>query len=133
MVTPADLTNLGAGQTIIYDKVITNVGNCYDTRTGIFTSPRKGVYVFEMALMVTPGIEQYLEFNKDGQSIMLNFGHSLETKLYPSSSRTLTLELEKDSKVCIRTIAGSTPPHGAGRVHGYGFSTFSGWILGARQ
>ena len=69
VVTPADLTNLGAGQTIIYDKVITNVGNGYDNRTGIFTSPKKGVYVFEMALMVTPGMEQYLEFNKDGQSV----------------------------------------------------------------
>ena len=133
VVTPADLTNLGAGQTIIFDKVITNTRHCYDTNTGIFTSPRKGVYVFEMALMVSPGIDQYLEFTKDGQSVMLNFGHSCGTQLYQSSSRTVTLELEKDSKVWIRTILGSTPPHGAGRVHGYGFSTFSGWMLGAKK
>lgn len=133
VVTPADLTDLGAGQIIVFDKIITNVGNTYDNRTGIFTAPVRGVYVFEMALMVTHDMHQYLEFAKDGQSVLLNYGRTDGTTLFASSSRTVTLELEKDSKVWIRTILGSTPPHGAGRVHGYGFSTFSGWLLASRR
>jgi hypothetical protein len=37
--------SLGQHQTVEYDKVITNVGNAYDSRHGHFISPVKGVYL----------------------------------------------------------------------------------------
>ena len=42
---------LGQQQTVEYDKVITNVGNAYDSRHGHFISPVKGVYLMSFTLM----------------------------------------------------------------------------------
>ncbi|XP_053372659.1 uncharacterized protein LOC128546289 [Mercenaria mercenaria] len=36
----------GAGQTIAFNKIITNDGNGYNTRTGVFTCPEEGMYLF---------------------------------------------------------------------------------------
>ena len=37
---------LGVGQTVIYDEVLTNEGNGYDDKTGVFTCPLAGTYIF---------------------------------------------------------------------------------------
>ena len=37
---------LGPLQTLEYDKVITNIGNAYDSRHGHFIAPVKGTYMF---------------------------------------------------------------------------------------
>ena len=126
VLTPGKLSNLGAGQTIVFDKVITNFGDAYDKITGTFTAPKRGIYVFDMALMVDPGQRQYVEFVKDGQSIMLNYGQAVGLSIFISSSRTTTVELEKGNKVWIRTCNAAS--HGSGSVHGNKFSTFSGWL-----
>lgn len=125
-VSPPTLTNLGAGQTIIFDKVITNIGNAYDNITGVFTAPVKGVYIFDMALMTDPGDHQYLELVQNGQNILFNYGHALGGNHLVSSTRTVSVELSKGTKVWMRTQ--NTPTHGTGKVHGYSFSTFSGWL-----
>ena len=130
-VAPPDLTGLGAGQTIVFDEVITNVGNGYDNLTGIFTAPVSGVYVFDMALMVASDVYQYTELVKDGQSIVYNYSAATGVNCFVSSSRTVTLQLEKASKVWVRTITENITFHGSGKVHGNGFSTFSGWLLAA--
>ena len=124
MVSPPAISNLGAGQTIVFDKVITNVGNAYDNMTGIFTAPVRAVYVFEMTLMTDPGKNQFLELVQNGQHIIWNYGQAANQ--LDSSSRTVTVELAKGAKVWIRTKNNAS--HGSGIVHGYTFSTFSGWL-----
>lgn len=37
---------LGTGQTIIYNNILTNDGNGYDDKTGVFTCPVAGTYMF---------------------------------------------------------------------------------------
>ena len=37
---------LGANQTVKYDEVLTNDGKGYDDRTGVFTCPVAGTYMF---------------------------------------------------------------------------------------
>ena len=37
---------LGVGQTVIYDEILTNEGDGYDDRTGVFTCPVAGTYIF---------------------------------------------------------------------------------------
>ena len=46
--------NVGHYQTFIFDRVITNVGGNYNRHSGIFTSPRYGVYVFSWTLFCEP-------------------------------------------------------------------------------
>ena len=124
VVSPPILDNLGAGQPIVFDRVITNIGNCYDKITGIFTAPVKGVYVFEMTLMTDPGWYQYLELVQNDNHVIWNYGQA--SGQHDSSSRTVTIELAKGTRVWIRTQKAAT--HGSGKVHGNRFSTFSGWL-----
>jgi hypothetical protein len=47
--------SLDQHQIVEYDKVITNVGNAYDSRHGHFSSPVKGVYMMSFTLMNVGG------------------------------------------------------------------------------
>lgn len=42
----SNVLTLGAGQTIKYDAILRNDGNGYDNRTGVFTCPVAGTYMF---------------------------------------------------------------------------------------
>lgn len=126
VITPTDLTHLSPGQPIVFDRTITNMGNAYDSSTGIFTAPIRGVYIFSMDAMVEPGENEYLEFVKDGAHVMYNYSHAGGSLHDVSSSRTVVLELEKGNQVWIRTSPNAA--HGSGTLHGNEFSTFSGWL-----
>ncbi|XP_045169900.1 collagen alpha-1(X) chain-like [Mercenaria mercenaria] len=127
VISPSDLTNLNAGQPIIFDRTITNMANAYDTSSGIFTAPIRGVYIFNMGIMVEPGENEYLQFVKDGAHVMYNYIHASGGLDDVSSSRTVVMELENGNQVWIRTTKSAT--HGSGNLHGNEFSTFSGWLL----
>ena len=97
----------------------------------MFVAPVKGLYIFEMSLMTDPEDRQYLELVKDGATIIRNYGQAIGAKHLVSSSRTATTELSRGSKVWIRTVP--IPNHGTGTVHGYTYSTFSGWLYAALE
>ncbi|XP_060568793.1 complement C1q-like protein 4 [Ruditapes philippinarum] len=40
------ITNLGADQAIVYNKVLLNQGAAYNVYNGVFTAPKSGVYIF---------------------------------------------------------------------------------------
>ncbi|XP_052811462.1 complement C1q tumor necrosis factor-related protein 3-like [Mya arenaria] len=127
VVSPPSLTLLGPGQTVIFDNVITNVGNAFKSATGVFRAPETGVYVFNFALMMDPGMNEYIELVKDGQHIMWNYGHAPGSTHLISASRTATVELRAGQDVWVRTE--NTATHGGGTIHGNGFTTFSGWLV----
>lgn len=59
---------LTAGTTLVFDSAITNLGNGYNKRTGIFTTPSSGVYAFTWTvtaagLHVAGSSGQYGEMN----------------------------------------------------------------------
>ena len=99
VVSPPSLNLLGAGETIIFDSVITNVGNAYKNTSGMFRAPLQGVYVFNFALMMDPGLDEYIELVKDGNHVMWNYGHAPGSTHYISASRTATLELQASNQM----------------------------------
>ncbi len=51
-------TNLEVDDTFIFDEVLTNYGNAYDSSTGLFTSPMHGLYEFNLFFMKTTSSDQ---------------------------------------------------------------------------
>ena len=123
-----EVRNLGAGHSIVFDRIISNIGGAYHSTTGIFTAPASGIYAFNMALMVSPGDREYLDIVKDGHGVMGIYSKASGAPHYVSSSRTVTLALNKGNEVWIRTS--TSPGHGTGQIHGNGYTTFSGWLIG---
>ena len=126
VIAHVGLTDLGPGDTLVFDKVINNIGSGYNDKTGIFEAPAGGVYVFNMDIMIRAGQRQYTQFAVNGRSVMPNYGDARGAKHYITSSRMLTISLSAGDRVCIQTA--DSPSHGNGIVHGNGFSTFSGWL-----
>ncbi|XP_052683868.1 C1q-related factor-like [Crassostrea angulata] len=59
------IIKLKNGQIVKYNKILTNDGNGYDVRTGVFTCPVAGSYMFVVDSMSQPGTWLYLKVNKN--------------------------------------------------------------------
>lgn len=79
---PAD-GNPSRGDTFVFQNVLTNFGNGYDNKTGVFTAPMSGVYVFTLQVCVNDGKSIYYEIKQGKESI-------LKGRQYKSSSRMCT-------------------------------------------
>ncbi|XP_067219399.1 complement C1q-like protein 4 isoform X2 [Chanodichthys erythropterus] len=55
-------------KTLEYKKVFSNVGNAYDSNTGIFTAPVKGVYYFRFYGICQGGTTMAISLLKNGQT-----------------------------------------------------------------
>lgn len=90
--------------TLIFDVVITNVGNGYNPSTGVFTSPGEGTYLFYVSALEY--LQQYL-----GLEIVLNsvpkvrlIGESAAA--YQTGTNMVVLNLQKGDSVWVRHHAG---------------------------
>ena len=116
----ANELTLGAGQTVIYDKVLTNEGNGYDDRTGMFTCPLAGTYIFVVDALSPRGTWLHLYLNK---SIVasLHSHRSPASGTYLQISRTVILTLKKGDHVKVVNDVSHT-----GAVYHSNYSGFSG-------
>ena len=126
--TPKTVTlNLGTHHTIIFDLVLSNIGNGYHEHTGIFTAPRSGMYVFYFAGMATPGHSMEFQLTKDGSVAIKSFsdGHAVSTSTaagYDMSGNFGIMYLSQGSEVWVRSAK-------AGEIFGGGSTSFSGFLL----
>lgn len=104
--------------TLIFNKLFTNVGNAYNCSTGIFTAPVKGVYHFTF---MTFGYNSYTS-----GAILVKNGHYQVstwefkgTDISDTTSNTVILEMEVNDTVKIILWKG-------GKVH---TSVFSGFLV----
>ena len=110
---------LGAGQTVIYDKVLTNDGNGYDDRTGVFTCPVAGTYMFVVDSHSPGPTWLHIYLNKIRvASLFVAGGHNHP---YLQMSRTVVLKLKKGDHVKVVNSAKNK-----GNVFHEGYSGFSG-------
>lgn len=116
------IEHAGAGQTFIFDKVVTNLGNGYNKLNGNFIAPVSGSYAFSATLISLYHISAHSQFMKNGISVSYMFVSGEEAG-YDTTSQTIVLELQKGDDIFIRNIdAGAA-------YHGSHYSTFSGFLL----
>nr|XP_022301699.1 EMILIN-2-like [Crassostrea virginica] len=119
----AKALKLGAGQTVIFDEVLTNDGNGYDDRTGVFTCPLAGTYMFVVDSLSTGPTWLHLYLNKTMVATLHVSGYH-QKNTYLQMSRTVILKLQRGDHVKVVNFA--TAP---GTVHHQKYSGFSGTLL----
>ncbi|XP_041740350.2 uncharacterized protein LOC121572360 isoform X2 [Coregonus clupeaformis] len=99
------LTNSGfvgpfnSGKTLVYKKVFTNIDNAYDTTSGIFRAPVKGVYYFRFTAMGRKSNQKFgVYLTKNGHLLLHNVQDNFNGS-YQYISGALILQLEKGDRV----------------------------------
>ena len=114
---------LGAEQTVKYDIVLTNDGNGYDDRSGIFTCPVAGTYLFVVDSLSHPGIWLKLKVNKHEVARLHVSSHIKDKNILTQISRTVILKLKLGDHVKVENTAKN------GEVFAHRYSGFSGTLL----
>ena len=116
---------LGPLQTLEYDKVITNIGNAYDSRHGHFTAPVKGIYMFSATVCDRVAFLR-TEMVRNGVQLVAMYGDDAD-----SASHTIMLLLEQNDMVWVRHSNESTSTAHAGSNRYY--TSFSGALMTCLQ
>lgn len=125
-VMSAHNVNLGLQQTIKFQKIITNTGNGLDSNTSVFKAPVSGLYFFSANLMTYGNEDFEAELIKNGATIVEGYFGNGNT--YSTGSLNGVLQMEAGDDVWIQ-INKSGYNDGNVRVHGSGFSWFSGFLI----
>lgn len=115
------ITDLGAQQALVFDHVITNVGNTYSNFTGDFTAPQDGTYFFTATVMSHSGSYLETEMVRNGIPVMLLYSYD---NSFEQGSGGVVLVLRAGDQVWVRH-------HGSegDRVYGEHWSYFSGFLI----
>jgi len=62
-----DMSFLKDYQILIFDEVITNQGNHYDHRSGVFRCDEAGLYVFQLSILTSPGSYVTVQIARNNQ------------------------------------------------------------------
>lgn len=114
--------DLNPGSTIVFDRVLNNIGNAFSPITGAFTAPRDGVYVFFTHIMGGPrAMEIYLKKNISGVMWLYSSG-----SVYGRDANMVVLSLTKGDKITVAKYGNfGQPPFYVHHV----WTTFSGFML----
>ena len=117
-----------SGQTIVFDRVDTNLGGGYSSTTGVFTAPVAGTFVFSLTFYMNYPRPPYASVGE--LSIMQNNVQSISVWVELDSnanrgtaSGTTVLSLNKDDQVQVKANRADM------FIGGYKFSFFSGFLL----
>ncbi|XP_069015016.1 cerebellin-2-like isoform X1 [Embiotoca jacksoni] len=101
--------------TLIFNKVFTNVGNAYDSKTGIFMTTVEGVYMFSFMTFSYHTHTSGVMLLKNGKRVVSTW----ESRGWGSTSSTVVLEMKVKECVSIALQMG-------GKVHK---AIFSGFLI----
>ncbi|XP_060575884.1 uncharacterized protein LOC132733283 isoform X2 [Ruditapes philippinarum] len=110
----------GINQNIVFDKVITNLGNAYNKYSGDFKAPVSGTYVFSATLMAYDSQTAHYRIMSNGTDVGNMYLHGTGGA---TTAMTVILQLNKGDDVFLQNIDSDKP------LHGYAYSTFSGYLL----
>ncbi|XP_045209284.2 cerebellin-1-like [Mercenaria mercenaria] len=119
----AQIPNLGSHHTVIFDSVVTNIGNAYHPNSGVFIAPYKGAYVFNVKMKVPPRHKLHLQLVVDGK-VVFDLGVEIPSSTdYESANEEFIIEVNQGADVFVRSDANG------GLLYGYMRSLFSGFLL----
>ena len=110
---------------LVFDKVITNIGNAFHAHMGTFIAPRSGVYVFIWTVRMALDHNHSTELVHDNNvinSIYLSPGRAIDG----SVTGTAVVHVNQGDDVLIRT---GTVSNNDILSDSNGRSSFAGWIL----
>ncbi|XP_052710562.1 uncharacterized protein LOC128184951 isoform X2 [Crassostrea angulata] len=120
-----DFPNPGASHTLVFDTVVTNVGNGYHGTTGIFLAPETGVYVFSWSMRLFNGEYHRAELVHNYQ--VMGVAYLYAPTGDHTVSETIVIQVNQGDDVYLRTQVGDN--NGDIESGSGGRSIFSGWKL----
>ena len=122
--------NPGRHQNLVFDEIVTNVGNAYNKFTGVFAVPITGLYVLTVTLSGSPSSQVPLEFvrNNDVLGSIQLFSASISVDTNPTVSTTIVVSLTKGDSCFLRTSSKYTTNGGIYSTD-LSRSSFAGWLI----
>ena len=120
------ILHASAYQNIVFDHVHTNIGNGYDSLTGIFTAPFSGTYVFFTSILVYNDREIFCRIVVNGANIADTYGRGTDGRL-DQGSQSVIVQLQKGHQVSVQNKVNDDAIFGNQDL----YSTFSGFLLHA--
>ncbi|KAK7462068.1 hypothetical protein BaRGS_00038516 [Batillaria attramentaria] len=115
---------LATHSTLIFDKIVYNLGNGYSTRTGIFTAPVSGVYSFFLnAMSVTSHHALRLQIAREGSTLDTVYAEG-GNDVNDQGSSEVTTHLRAGQQVWVRQYNGNA-------VRGGYYTIFTGYLVHA--
>lgn len=117
--------SVGNSDAFKFDTVLTNIGQGYDSTTGVFTAPVDGVYILFLGVMNEPGlgaIEGVLSVNGNLQCFT-RAEATIRGDIFDDGFCTTITHLSKGHMVFARRSSGGT------YVHGYVWTSFGGTLV----
>ncbi|XP_069110171.1 complement C1q-like protein 4 [Argopecten irradians] len=124
-VSLSTTTALGEHQIVVFDTIVTNYGNGYDSRHGHFTAPVSGLYAFAITILSNKNESSiHAAIIRDGHIVGVAFGNGYE---YDSATKLVVLRLQAGQMVWVEHYL-DRPGY---QLYGNNESTFSGFLISA--
>ena len=115
-------TTLGQKQTIEFDQIITNIGNGYNSVSGVFTVPATGIYQFSTTMLKFTSTENeiHTQLMQNNNVVGQNFGNLNRA----SGTQNVIVSAQKGDSVYVRHHEALRTTQQAIHGHGYSSSAF---------
>lgn len=106
---------------MFFPKIITNVGNGFDSLTGIFRALVPGLYLFSASILSHAGNEVRCQIVHNGEGLVYIFAG--DTATHSTGAKSIVLDLVKNDEVWIKIV------HSDDNIYGYSWSSFMGVLI----
>ncbi|XP_032439972.1 collagen alpha-1(VIII) chain-like [Xiphophorus hellerii] len=93
--------------TVIYRKLIINVGNAYNQHTGIFVAPVPGIYYFTFFYHAGGSQVASLSLMKNNEKVVITYDHKTSQDGADNGGNAAFLQLQQGDQVYVRMHANS--------------------------